>query len=356
MLLIRPLLIALLLPAPTLFSQRYIDVTPEKTYVGMPGEREIFELSPDLSLTKLPSLIQENLNLHGRPRPRVRLGKIWLSNGKRIYNRSLDATSEEGWETAVLPEGLTDFCDFEIISKDEIVLCGAEWFEEVWGVPLKYDLHFVFNHRNGAITRVIEELDRKHSFVDRPSDDAFFDRSKAIRATMYSLGPKILIVGRFSGLVTIIDGDGGGARKIRVVPEDEIPAVPERAVNDGWAIPWVGPLEGDAALICCKKVTVREDGQEPGREFVFRTLDLKTGKVTLEGSSYRGIKADGVDTLFEQDGDMHSVRDLMAKGGFGELRYLRELMTKAGASDAADGGTGGDPVPAAGDAAPPSDE
>jgi hypothetical protein len=167
---------------------------------------------------------------------------------------------------------------------------------------------------------------------------------------MYGFGSKILIVGRFSGFVTIVDRDDGGAQKIRVVPEDEIPAVPERAVNDGFAIPWVGPLEDGAALICCKKVTTREDSPEPRREweFVFRTLDLKTGKVMPEGSSYRGVKVHGGDTLFERGGELHSVRDLMINGGAGgELHSVR---------DAVNGGAGGDPLPAAGDTAPPSRE
>jgi hypothetical protein len=308
--LIRPLIIALAIPAASLFSQHYIDVTPEKTYVGAPFGRDVFELGPGLSLTRLPDLLPEKLGLVGNPRVRVRFGKVWVSNGNRLLSRNLDAADKEGWKSARLPEGLDHFGDFEIVSADEALLCGAGWQEDGRGMPLKSHLHFVFNHRNGAVKRVIEELDSKF-FLDR-GEDAFFGRAKESHSVLYGLGPKILIVGQLSGFVTIFDRDSGGARKIRVVPEDEMPLVPEAAVNDGFAIPWVGPLEDGSALVCCKKMALQQDGSAPRREYFFRTLDVKTGRVTPEGGSYRGFEAKPYDALFERDGELRSARDVMA--------------------------------------------
>jgi hypothetical protein len=336
-----PFALALLFASPVLDAQQQVDVFPDRTHiyndVAFDGaSRVIYQLTADGAVEPIDVPVPKNIDFIGRPRPKIRHGRIWISNGARLYSRPLGAGPEEHWEIMNLPEGLAYFHDFEIISDDESLICGADWrLDKDKKKPLRSELHFVCNHNTGAIKRVVEEVDEATFFgPSGPSSRAsvFYSLRLAMSYTC-RLDRHMLIVGEHSGKVIVTDARGGRARAIQVVPAEEIPGDPEAAVNGGRAIDWASPLGEDEVLMCCRHRPAPTDGSprreyavraidpETGEEvikdlgpweYVFRTLDLKTGKVTLEGKAYRGFAAKPYNTLFGRGGELRSVRDIMA--------------------------------------------
>jgi hypothetical protein len=305
---------ALLFPHSALCAQQYVDVFPDRTYVcdvsaSVGSGRTIYQLNADRSVERTAVPVPEKISFISGPRPRVRHDKIWISDGRKLYSRSLVPGPEEGWVPAKLPEGLEQFSDFEIISDGEAIICGATWDlpDGAQKRPLRLDLHFVFNHKTGAVKKTIEGLELADIFKE--SDDAtYFHIIRLTKNYLCRLGQNVLIVGEHSGRVTVTDAKGGGARAVQVVPAEEMPGDPEEAVNNGRAIAWVAPLAGDGVLVCCR----RRPAPQGGSEYVFRTLDARTGKVALEGGDYRGFEARPHDALFELDGELRPVRGVAA--------------------------------------------
>jgi hypothetical protein len=311
----RPLIAAAFLWHSFMPAQQFVETHPDNKHLYDEADRAIYQLSPDASVEKYSLPVPSDLKLFGRPRPKLRLDRFWISNGKRVYSRPLQMPSEAsvdtGWEQAKLPEGIEQFCDFDIISDTEAIICGCSWKmrEDNDKVPLRHDLHFLFDHKTGALTKTIETLDAK-DFSNATPQEAVFGLLKASESYLCRFNSYIVIVGRWSGSVVVVDLQNGNTRKSIIVPSEEMPSDSEAAVNTGNAIAWVGPLDGDAALLCCRKWSLADQLRDkPVLSYCFRTLDLKTGKVALEGPLFRERRADADLTLFEDGGNLLSVRD-----------------------------------------------
>jgi hypothetical protein len=211
-----------------------------------------------------------------------------------------------------VPDEIAQFTDFEIISDKEAIICGCMFKKSS-------DTHFVFNYKTGNVTTTIESLDLKSIPYELSDIRRSFAKMKIFDSYICRLDSKIIIVGRYSGFVTVLDinPDNGklrNSRKLVIVPEDEIPGDPQDALNNGEAIAWIAPLSGDDVLICCRMWVVPDkDPLNPVSVYCFRTLNLKTGKVTFEGSSYRDRMAESHLTLYEENGELLSARDVINK-------------------------------------------
>ncbi|MDR2697072.1 MAG: hypothetical protein LBB40_01190 [Holophagales bacterium] len=349
-------------PSSALFSQAaFVDVFPDKTYVCERWDRDVYEIAPDLSVTKVSNLIPENLDFRLRPRPKIRYGKIWISDNIKakiwrrslepdtdgekwqtvkfpeesgrfddfeiisdvegiIWPKSLEANTDTGakWQTVKLPEGLGSFNDFEIISDDEALICGAGWYptDENTKVPRRFDYHFIFNYNTGVVTKSIEAFDP--AIFNMPENKIFYYKRKTMDSYLCRYNSNVLIVGCGSGSVTILDTDTGKLRKIQVVPEDEVPNDPDKtSYLKSQTIHWVCPLAGDKVIICYRMWVVPNNGSEPLGVPCFRTMDLRSGKVTFHGSEYRGKNAEQDLPFFEEEGQLTYVRDFIKERGKG---------------------------------------
>ncbi|MDR1840799.1 MAG: hypothetical protein LBQ86_02630 [Holophagales bacterium] len=113
-------------------------------------------------------------------------------------------------------------------------------------------------------------------------------------------------------MVTVFDASNGKVSKYEIVSKDEMPGDPKESVNNGRAIAWIGPLAGDDVLICFRLwVVPNNNPSKPVAVYCFRTLNLKTGKITFEGSGYRGHNAESHMTLFEENGQLLYLRDII---------------------------------------------
>jgi hypothetical protein len=326
---------ALLAFASALSAQQRVDVVSGTVYLNRTHTKEIYRIEPGSEMREVPGLVPEKLGFLNKPRPKVRLGCIWISNGERLYRRPLDAAPGQGWETLRLPDGMDYFGDFEILSDEDALVCGAAWKspEGDENAPIRFDLHFVFNYRTGAVKRTVEEIDPRLYRAGAGKNG--YERIKARESYLCRFGPNILIVGCASGKVTVLDADGRKGGEFQVVPAEDFPADPQVSVNGGDAIPWVGPLADGAALICCRRLVAPEDvggrrflvvriPDEDGllppedsslaRVYHFRTLDLKTGRVKPEGATYRGFEAWAGSTLFEMGGELLCADDMLPEG------------------------------------------
>ena len=310
----------------SLSAQQAIDVFPDKTYITWFHDRTILELNPiDWSVKRHSNILPENTSTRDKPRPKIRLDRVWMSDGKRIMSKPLES-SDKGllerlggllvgeWEQIKLPENIAEFKDFEILSDKEALICGA-MFTGPNPSSTRFDIHFIFNYQTGAITRVIESFDpefiAKVAKTPRMPDEAFYTILQTIRSYTSRFNSMILIVGSFSGFVTILDVDTKRTRKIEIVPKKELPGDPEKVVNYLPVIPWVSPLPGYEVLFCCRFWAPQaEDPSKSESIYVFRTLDLRTGKVTLHGHEYLDQKAAVGVTLIEKDGQLAPVSEV----------------------------------------------
>jgi len=348
---LKPSLLALLflLSAP-LAAQGYVDVLRDETYVYSPtglaenADKFIHRLNADGSHEIIALPDSETTKFIGWPRPRVRLGRVWISNGKKMFSAPLDRSGKE-WEPVKLPEGINHFRDFDIISDTDAIICGCLWEanDDNKTLPARYDMHFVLNHRTGIIKKTMEEIE---PYVFAPETD-FFAIYKQADSHLCWFDPYILIVGELTGKITIFSTDNGSVAALQVVPVEDIPKDAEQAVNNRRRIDWVGPLAGNEALLRCSKpiplpkeekkytVSVDENGLEKAvpallaqfrQEYYFCTMNLKTGKVRREGAEYRGFDASkSRAALFERDGKLLSVPEVLA----GKTKVETEAPTPA---------------------------
>jgi hypothetical protein len=300
-------------------AQQIVDVFPESTFLYESfhiedTSRTIYRQDSDGKLRKISVPLSEKISLYGQPRPKIRNENIWVSNGERIAFLPLDAPNDAAWTSIRLPKGIISFQEFEIISDDEAMLIGAYWdiADENGKVPIRQDTRFVFNYETGAVKRTLESFDLR--LLDSADENtAALTAMKLFSVYLCRFDPYVLVVGKFTGTVTVFDTDKGSVGEYQIVPIEDVPKDSYTAVNNGRAIAWVGPLAGDEALVCCRKLVPQPSGVLY-EDHYFRTLNLKTGKVRLEGSSYRGFEALSHATLFERGGELLSARDVIGGG------------------------------------------
>jgi hypothetical protein len=331
----------------SLFAQQFVDVVQEKMFLWDRGDNVIYEIGPD-QLAKKTARLGGEIATYFTVRPKIRLDKVWVSNGEKIWHKPLDATVDGEWEPIKLPDGIANFNDFEIISDKDALICGTVWeHDEANNKPLRYDLHFIFNYQTGNIKKTIESLDvvdgdrvRFRSLNAIQQKNEFYETLKKQCSYLCRFDSKVLIVGESSGAVTILDTDNGRVRKVQVVPEKEIPIDPQEAVNNGRAIDWIAPLMDGELLICCKLwAPLLNKPGESVSAYCFRTLEPDSGKIQFHGAEYRGKTAKPFPTLFEENGELVSVYAVIKERAGGTLLHERLGIGKdTGKQAAADNG------------------
>jgi hypothetical protein len=300
----------------------------------------IYQLNPDKSLEEILIQFPGGFDSTVNSRSKIRSEHIWISDNKQLFCQPLNAFSNQVWTSVRMPERLIYFLDFEIISDTEAMLCGASWeaLDDAKSIPSRWDMHFVFNINTGVITTSIASI--TPTVIDlAANDDSFvFSLVKLMDSYTCRFDTKVLIVGKYSGKVTVYDTEKGSWREFQILTEEELPEDPkDAAINSGRAIAWIGPLEDEEEVLVCYRLMlvpstdsshlplnqqVTEDLSlespaekpllvMPRRVYSFCTLNLKTGKVRYEGSHYRGQEAKSHVTLFEENGQLLSVRDVI---------------------------------------------
>jgi hypothetical protein len=315
-----------------LAAQFTVDISWEKTYIQSAtlARKQVYQLNPDMSLEVIKVPLPENANLSALSPVKIRLGYFWVSSHKNIFRLPIDDPVEQSWEAIKMPEGIQYFSDFEIISDTEAILCGCKWdWPEL--LPVRNDVHIIINYCTGALTKSIEHFDYKDiDLYPRESHmtSQHFWRLFEFNSYMFRIESKVIIVGRYSGKITVIDTDDGKIRKHKVLSDSEMPKLSDLidihlrnnknielgqpAFWPGDPICWVGPLEGDELIICHTILGIPDD--KPAKPFTissFKTLNLSTGKLTNEGTEYRGHAAGEMDTLFEKNGQLLSAYSLI---------------------------------------------
>jgi len=299
-----------------------VDVFPDKKYFAYPNSKSVYQMDLDGFMKEYSKLIPESVKTTDVPRPKIRMDRVWYSDGAKIYNRPLDAKGNAKWESLALPKGIMHFSDFDIISENEAVICGAH-FDNSDGKKEILDIHFVFDYSTGKIIKTLESFD--HAFVENVKNLAktrtrmptkmFFDSLLKTQSYICMFAPYLLIVPK-TGNVIIYDIGTRKERKIEIIPSKELPSDPEKVINGGESIPWVGPLGGEKVLLSCRMDAPKSDKpNEHTTIYVFRTLDLRTGQVKLHGTEYMGQK-DALDPYFEHSGKLISTKEFLKNKGF----------------------------------------
>jgi hypothetical protein len=200
------------------------------------------------------------------------------------------------------------------------------------------DVHFVYDFVEKKITSSLESFDDSYlAFMNNViqtegksmTHEMFVHRTKMMACYVCTLDPYVLIVGK-SGSVIIYDKSTGRHRKIDIVPkEDRWPDpnglnVPKGMVNTAPDILWVSPLAGEETLMARPVKAPNPD--KPGEfvwNWIFLTLDMRTGKVTNRGAEYRGQKEAMDGPFIEEYGELITVTKFLEGKGFeNELKKL----------------------------------
>jgi hypothetical protein len=303
-----------------------VDVLSDNKYFTFRGAKSIYQMDFDGSMKELSNLIPENARSIAMPRPKVRFGKIWYSDRKEIYSRPIDATEDEKWEPVKLPfkfpGNAVYFHDFEIISESEAILCGSTILRGTEGED--FGIHFVFDYTTGKVTKTLESFDT--AFIDAVigisknkgslSNEMSFNLAKMTASYSCMFHPYVLLVAR-TGAVIIYDIEKRKERKVEVIPANDLPRDPAKVVSAYGPIHWVSPLSGDEVLLCCRMDAPKADKtNESVTIWVFRTLDLKTGKVELHGTEYLGEKDAFKGPFIEEKGKLISTKKFLHNKGF----------------------------------------
>jgi hypothetical protein len=142
-----------------------VDVFPNEIYIQERHDfqgKGIIKINPDLSVEHfLPPVLLKGFELKkliAGIRPKIRLNHFWISDRHKIYRRPLDAEPGQEWELVKLPDSLLYFCDFEIISDREALLCGCVFKLDETNIP-RLDMHIIFNYKDRTVTTTIESFD-----------------------------------------------------------------------------------------------------------------------------------------------------------------------------------------------------
>jgi WD40 repeat protein len=284
----------------------------------------IYEMDSDCSVFAVSASLPKTIKIPASSRLKIRQNKFWVTDGKKIYNKSLD-TNDEKWMPIKLPNGMTGLRDFEVISDTELIICCAEWpvgvppqiilNVEMFSVPSKKEYHFVINYISGSIKTVFYSNDLSDYNRKDPSDsDHYFGLNLAeMKSSGYlcKLDSKILIIGSYSGKVSIWDVNNKKLSQREIIPKNELPGTPLTAVENGLAIAWAAPL-GDSRVLFCCQVWPADDGSYRVPTHCFRALNLNTGEVSFIGPEYKGIAADPGATYFERGDALLGVSESIA--------------------------------------------
>jgi hypothetical protein len=310
-----------------LFAQHFIDTFHDKTFFyeySEAGNQTIYQLSIDGSLERIRLPIPESTDLAGNPRPKNRFDNVWMSNRNSILFKPLTANISDKWESIKLPDGLGSFFEFDVISESEILILGAIWqyldkngnndghplYDEASAKPIRHDIHFIYDHQNGATTKVIEAFDPEKPVYG-------FEHIIKRRSFTSIFNSNLIIADLYSGFMTIMDIDTRKTKKYEVVSEKELPIGPDAMVNNGTAIAWVSPLAGNEVLICYRLFGIPPNKpNNPVIIYAFKILNLDSGKLTPKTNFHRGHEAQSHLTLFEENGELVSVRDFIKERAF----------------------------------------
>jgi len=307
-----------------------VDVLPDKKYFTYVGTRSVYQMEPDGSMKELPNLLPENAQIFGVPRHRIRFNKVWYSDGKEIFSMSLNMVKGEKWESLKLPDGISKFSDFEIISEKEAIICGALFQNRI------LDVHFIFDYTTGRITKtfkslppttLIDEMKLAESLPKttmdgqqyvRMPEETFYNLLKMTQSYSLIFDPYVLIVEKTGNIITY-DTKTREVRKVEVIPPDELPDDPKKLVNSPALIRWVSPLSSGELIMSCRTVAAKADRtNEFVTALVFRTLNPKTGKVMLHGNNYRGLEAK-VGPIVEVNGHLQETKNFLENRGFARM-------------------------------------
>jgi hypothetical protein len=172
----------------------------------------------------------------------------------------------------------------------------------------------------GKITKVITlGFNRdKATFLNggRPPEGAFFKWAMVSNCYCITYHPYVLVVNK-TGSVIIFDTEKRTFRTVEVVPANERHSNPGALVNKDSPIYWVGPLEDGKMLFCCTAISPKAGKpSETVRLYLFRTLDIKTGKVELHGTDYSGLKDVKEGPFIEANGKVMTTEDFLSGKGF----------------------------------------
>jgi len=209
------LIVAFFLFSPYLLAQQFVDVFPDGIYIQEYSDfkgRGIVKINHDLSVEHfLPPVLPNGLELKkiiNGIRPKIRLDSFWISDKHRIYKKPLEAVPNQEWELVKVPDRIAQFKDFEIISDKEAIICGCMFSPDPDAPnslpPL--DMHFVFNYKTGNVTTTIESVDVRAIPYDLYNDiNTAYYLKKISDSYMCRFDSRIVIVGKYSGFVTILD-------------------------------------------------------------------------------------------------------------------------------------------------------
>ncbi len=216
---------------------------------------------------------------------RYRNSIIWMTDGHRILSKVCGGGSAK---LARLPDRVQAFSAFEVTEEGRLLIWGPTYADEK-GVPIllrpgaDWTLGLLVNPDTGKIDQEFAKFRVKPGM-------GFYDGIEASEVLTTMAAGQMVIAGKYSGRIHILEPDSGKAREIEVIAEADLPPKGKERVNHGESITQLVPLPWGELLIGLRIWTPGADGSE-GWVDQFRVLNLSDFSLSEADLAYAGVRA-----------------------------------------------------------------
>lgn len=210
------------------------------------------------------------------PRPRLRQGRTWISNGKKILVKGQGPAM---WMP--LPPEISAFEDFEILPDGNLILLGPQWGGEIKDPGKLAAIAVVVDAQAAKVLSVL------FSAPGQKPPTSFYEAAALGSVEAFWVEDLLVIYGRFSGHVYVYDSTLKRMKTHALLPETAW-AKPERLVNRGRNLEAPILLPNFRLLFALRRWEAGPDGVDhPLLRWV--ELDLISGD-SHELEAYEGIQ------------------------------------------------------------------
>lgn len=228
----------------------------------------------------------KKLDYSNFPRPKLRNGNIWYSDGKIIVKQpNQDNYSQQNTKIIIkFPKELKEFSEFDIINSENIILFGTLWQKEM-GNKFKDDIEnldfcVIFNIESEKFEKTLIKLDKN-------SIKNFNDLITKTTIMSYYQYPNIVFIEKFSGKSYIYDMTKKEINTTELLEHNEL-ANGFDSINNGPVIEWASPITTDNTLILAKiwMPGDKDKGTENTKIPIYRTYNFSEKKKIYDSNNF----------------------------------------------------------------------
>jgi len=262
---------------------------------------EIISLNKENYMKKIGQFRTKDLDKYSRPK--FRYSQNWYTNNKILVSEDSSGLKK----TIKFPENILSFCEFDVLSGNEILIWGVDIGRKVnneFTSDLKRkEFGMIFDTVANKFTSIIQEIDKSQI-------KTFSDMVKLSEVFLLRVDSYVVIVEKFTSNAYIYDIFTKKIKKITLNNENEIPPL-NYDINNGPIVFWATPLSRHEILVSCRLFigANRDQGDKIEWINVFKRVNLSDGTIFDDMTEYKGHRPDGQIIIINEDGNIIKSKD-----------------------------------------------